>query len=818
MGAKWQHGVGQTLEPTPNLSELNTPVGITSAIQQTDGKHVVVGFFSEAEGRRSVGVMRYNANHSPDTSFNANLNGSRAGGALNVSQLPSGKLLLVGSDTLRYGNLTRFNLMRLNTDGSPDPGFDAGSGAYAGAVRYVTAIQPDGKILVGGDFQSFSGVSVNRLFRLLPNGAMDPGFVLQAPLNAAVRSIVLQPDGKILVGGAFSTPRRVVRLLPDGSVDNTFSSPVTSPLTASRGVELIGLQPDGKIIIAGTPMGASGGLIGRIFRLLPSGAIDNSFQVLPNTTYGLGPYNNYGGGQIVVLPDGRIVISGYGSIGINGTQTLWGLLCLESTGALSTTLTSIFQPGEAGVTINTIFRQSDGKLLLASSNPLFSGQRSYVALVNLNGTYDTSFQPTLLTTGAIYSTVLQPDGRILIGGEFDEINGTRVRNLARLNADGTVDAGFSSQSLVRYPVSKVALTSSGQVLAATAFASTAANAPASGLLRFSSSGAPDPAFQASLPGSTNQFSQVVVQPDGRLVVSDGFGSVHRLLANGSADNSFTSYGQNLWIYAIKLQPDGKILVAGDLQLDGSGFPSLGLIRLLPNGQDDASFTPLPWSTSFRPTSLALQSDGKILAASGSVGSNRSPVIRLLANGQADPSFVYPVVTAAGDGISGMTVQSNDFILLGTTYYRPYGRAAIQRVQRDGQVDNSFALTPTLGAIADILIQNDGKLLLSGPFVTVAGSSRLLLARLTASNVLPVRVGQSPGGAFTFWPNPTQGRLHIVADKAHTIQLVDMTGRVIRQLPASATETTLDVRQLPAGVYLLRVDYADGSVTRRVVLE
>ncbi|MCC3155829.1 T9SS type A sorting domain-containing protein [Hymenobacter sp. 15J16-1T3B] len=802
----------QTIDPTLTITSLRQPVEVRAAIQQADGKHVVLGLFTTAEGQPSGGLARYNLNHTADQAFNANVAGLR-GTLQNVRQLPSGKLLLIGPDSLRLGGVSRRNLLRLNADGTPDPSFDAVFAVPTTVRRLATAVQPDGKILVGGDFQVFNGTLANRLVRLLPDGAVDAGFSCAAPLNGPVLKILVQPDGKVLVGGGFSTPRRIVRLEATGAVDNTFSSPLTnafaSPLT---GLDFIGLQPDGKIIIGGMSMNVSAGVVRRIARLLPSGTLDNTFQT-PNTTdYSAGIQNPYDASEVAVLPDGRIVLSGS-----TGTEyyrvPLHGFICLTASGAVSSSFDNIFLPDErfpgVSVTITSLFRQVNGQWLVAGDDQLVANQRSYVALLNADGSHDASFAPTLLGPGYVTSVVQQPDAKLLIGGAFDEINGARVGHLARLHPNGALDTAFCRLSRMRYEVNQVALTTGGKVLAASWYGK--------GLVRFLPGGGPDAGFTAATNATETGVYRMQLQPDGRVIVITGASAVRRMLADGQIDFSFTPY-TNGSLSVLALQADGKLLLGGLLDLDQiSTQYTRGLIRLLPDGTRDASFTELADPYRFRVTDIGFQSTGKIVV-SGSAAAGGNRLIRLLpATGQPDPTFTPLPVGQAYDGAMALSIQPNDRIL--TMTYAYYGTGGtLVRLLPDGAPDNSFAAVPIARAAYSTISQLDGKLVVAGDFSSVAGTARAGLVRLEAANVLHA-ADKRPAAQVAAWPVPAHNVLRLQLPAAPTaVTLLNVQGQAVVRQTCPAATTSLDLRHLPAGVYLLRVDYAEGPVTRRVVVE
>ncbi|HRN46220.1 MAG TPA: delta-60 repeat domain-containing protein, partial [Flavobacterium sp.] len=127
-------------------------------------------------------------------------------------------------------------------DGLLGDGFDSN-------VRTVS-LQADGNLIVGGDFLNFNGAATPKLCRLLPDGSKDPSFVLGTGFTGNVYCTLLQPDGKIIVGGAFtsfngSTANRLIRLNPDGSRDASFD---TSIAASSGIIYSVAMQADGSLI------------------------------------------------------------------------------------------------------------------------------------------------------------------------------------------------------------------------------------------------------------------------------------------------------------------------------------------------------------------------------------------------------------------------------------------------------------------------------------------------------------------------------------------------------------------------------------------
>jgi uncharacterized delta-60 repeat protein len=203
---------------------------------------------------------------------------------------PDTKILLGGyfSDT----NGVQMYVLRLMSDGSLDPSFSPPvlSSDFGAPSVSSLAIQPDGRIVIGGGFSSAGGVSRHGLARLSSNGSLDLTFDAGAGLTdqfgsynlVNLNSIVVQGDGKLILGGAFGQlagafHTNIARLNPDGSVDAAFNSSVNLE-SSSASVSALALQPDGRMLVAGTFALVNGVPRNGIARLLPDGSLDTQFH------------------------------------------------------------------------------------------------------------------------------------------------------------------------------------------------------------------------------------------------------------------------------------------------------------------------------------------------------------------------------------------------------------------------------------------------------------------------------------------------------------------------------------------------------------
>ena len=216
---------------------------------QADGKILVGGGFSTLGGQPRNYLDRLNADGTADVGFNPAPNNWVYSLAVQVD----GKIL-VGGGFSTLGGQPRYRLGRLNVNGSLDTGFNPGFGSYysGAAAAYSLVVQVDGKILVGGRFTTLGGQKRTNLGRLNADGTLDSfNPEVSASYYHEVRSLVVPADGKILVGGSFTTlggqPRNYLgRLNADGKLDSTFNPGANNPVN-----ELV-FQNDKKILVGGS--------------------------------------------------------------------------------------------------------------------------------------------------------------------------------------------------------------------------------------------------------------------------------------------------------------------------------------------------------------------------------------------------------------------------------------------------------------------------------------------------------------------------------------------------------------------------------------
>jgi len=347
------------------------------------------------------------------------------------------KIIIAGVFT-SYNGSSKNYIARLNTDGTLDPGFNIGTGAN-GSIQ-ATAIQSDGKILIGGNFTAYNGTTRNRLARLNADGTLDAGFNIGTGADYPIYEIAIQSDGKILIGGSFTnyngtSINRLARLNADGTLDNTFN-PGTGPNAI---VYAILPLSDGKIIICGSFFSYNGIAINNIARLLANGTYDATF------TPGSGTSGNILTAEL--QSSGKIIIGG-SFASFNGTARN-NIARLYSNG----TLDVFFDPGTGpNTTVRTIATQSDGKIIIGGDFITYNGtSASRIARLLTDGTLDAGFNTGTGANNSIYTTAIQSDGKIITGGSFTTYNGTARNRIARIYGGTVGISSLKSKTIAVYP-------------------------------------------------------------------------------------------------------------------------------------------------------------------------------------------------------------------------------------------------------------------------------------------------------------------------------------------------------------------------------
>jgi uncharacterized delta-60 repeat protein len=648
--------------------------------------------------------------------------------------------------------------------GDVDTSFNASVSTNIQGFVGQTLVQPDGKIIISGEFKIVNGRERINLARLNGDGTLDNSFnpptILSAGAGWAINSIALQSNGKIVIGGQFAqlgniSRRGLARLNSDGSPDNSFNN--SSSLNNLSIVTDLDVSVDDKIVFSGYSLFGQGQPV---------------FSTL-NSDGSLIASNNDSVAKVLFQPDGKILALNFQSVLKRYNQNL-------------TPDTSFSELSISGSVVGDIAVQTDGKILIGGSFGSVNGfDVQNIARVNSNGSLDGSFNTNGGgTNGTISKIVIQNDGKIFIGGAFTTYNSTARTNIAKLNADGTLNGSFiNTRGYVN--LYDLDLQTDGKVIVS----SGSVQFTVTQIERLNVGGTLDTTFQASV-GSYGTVFKVLVQPDNKILVAGDFTRINteatsglsRLMANGLTDLPFTQniYGSANVLFDVALQSDGKIIAPSnyfgsnptrynsdgtinftysnsafqrryvEVQPDGKAlFSGGGMARYNANGSVDSTFNS---NVSYNDSITLANSRIIVFGSFTQVGTeNRGRIARLFSDGSLDTSFNPPF--GANDTINDAVIQTDGKILIGGQFTGVNGDTSkkyLARLNADGSLDTSFS--PVIDApVFTIKLQADNRILVGGAFSSINGTQRVRIARL------------NPGGDMDFLFNPGSGANSTVRD-------------------------------------------------------
>ncbi len=776
----------RTLTATAATPAFTTGVGYNAPVNDVTltltNKVLVAGDFTLYNGTTGhQGIMQLNVDGTRDANFATSgaITLGVGGSVQSVVRYTDNTILVGGNFTTSTGPR---NLMRLYADGWANPGRTYNSfnlanstwgAGFNGLVRSIV-VQADNRIVVGGDFTSYNGATTSGVARVNGDGSYDASFVVGSGANGPVYTVALQADGKVLIGGAFTTyngapANGIARLNPSGSRDATFTGTGVNA-GGTTGVSSIGVQPDGKVLLGGTFTTYNGATRNRIVRLNADGTVD--------ATFGTGTGFDGNVQRIVVQPDGKLVLG--------GSFTTY-----------------------KGVAAARIIR------------------------LNADGSVDNSFVPGTGANAAVTTLALQPNGLVVAGGAFTTYNGTAANRIARLSTDGTQNtaptpisgvafdmsnANGTNPFYVRFAVDHYAratlngitansntvtvtpcvaptITSftptSGETGTAVTITGTslgdvsAVRVNGTAALITSSSG---PSLTFTVAAGTTTGAVTVTNPAGT-VTGGTFTVLNPTVsgtapATGPAGTLVTLTGTNLdrvrgvrfgtgglglftaqsaTSLTVRVPVDAATGVLTLTSMAGNTLSSApftytprpaGLVASLsPVGPQDAceprTLTAAVVSPAFGPgtgfnnevLALVVQADGRVLAGGSFTtyqGAAQNRLVRTLPDGARDASF------SIGTGFSGslgivrsVAVQVDGKVLVGgsfTSYNGTSGLVNLIRLNADGSRDATFATGSGFNAsVTSVVVQPDGKVLVGGYFTTYNGTAGLnRLVRLNAN--------------------------------------------------------------------------------------
>ncbi len=746
---------------------------LTLAVQGDD-MILVGGAFSSVGAEPRTNLARLYPDGTVDAVFAPAVTGSGAS-VYSLALQTDGKIFLSGLFASVAGE-PHAHLARLNADGTPDSGFNPTANTYV----YSLALQPDGKILAGGDFTQFGGQSRSRIARLnstepatqsldydgftftWQRGGNSPevwrttieastnltnwsylGEGTRIPGGWQFTAALLPPDSRARVrgyvtGGGYNSSSWFVQTIsgpcffitpPDGRTNNAGTS-------ASFSVSANGSPPFSyQWLKNGTPLVDGGSVSGAqtVALTLNSvfGADAGGYSVIVSNSFGSIT------SAVAIL---RVVDPIITSALFTNTSTLSNTVTVTAStiGSLPVSYqwlkngTNLPGVTTSSLTVSNIQLSDLGMYAIAASNA-FGVAISNRMLLEANLTFPDKFLPSV--NGTVYGVAEQPDGKIIVGGDFTTVDGRAWPILARLNPDGRLDTAFNPGTNISGRVYAVSALPDGRILAAGNFSLAQSNQTRFGLARLNPDGSLDLSFD---PRPNNTVWALAPQQDGKFAVGGWFTSlggqarsyVGRLNPDGSVDAGFDP-GATGVVLSLAAQTDGKIVAVGWFySLGGQTHEHIG--RVNADGSVDAAFIP---TANNNVSCLAVEADGAVLVGGefttlgnlshkyiGRIGSYSSfnPMADYYANGHVD----------------SLAVQADGKILVGGLFDSIGGRAryCLARLLPTGAADSTFDAAVNYGVpLVSVGTLANGDTLVAGAFTSLGGEARTNLARLVASD-------------------------------------------------------------------------------------
>jgi uncharacterized delta-60 repeat protein len=335
--------------------------------------------------------------------------------------------------------------------GNLDANFNMNCGSGTNGAIYSLDIQPDGKIILGGNFTNFNAFADGNLDRILPTGGIDGTFIVGTGFDGFVNKIEVLSSGKILTAGGFlniqGNSNTFLGLLnDDGTVNSIFAGVGTNSYVKDF-IEL----PSGKIMIGGHFLVYNGSSMPFLGIIYDGGNQDGA------TNIGAGPDGFVNG--IVGTSDRAFL---FGNFTAYDGHAANGIVKIYHDG----TFDSSFDCGlGANSEISSLVVQTDGKIIVGGSFTSFNGVNcNGIVRLNTNGTVDASFNIGTGFSDYVKDMIIQPDGKIIVIGNFNQYNGVNRAKILRLLPNGTLDPVFNPGTGFNLLPHDLQLTTDGNVV------------------------------------------------------------------------------------------------------------------------------------------------------------------------------------------------------------------------------------------------------------------------------------------------------------------------------------------------------------------
>jgi uncharacterized delta-60 repeat protein len=737
--------------------------------------------------------------------------------------------------------------------GAIDPSFLPGA-AGAGTVECL-ALQPDGRLLVGGTFRSFDGQTVSGLVRLNPDGSIDPNFraAFTLPEGGGIFAVAVQADGRVLAGGLFTATgdqgrRSLVRLNSDGSLDAGFNP----AFEVGSAVSAVTVMADGAVFAGGVYVDAQLQVRLRLQKLRANGSVDPSFA------FATGFLDGTVISRILPSADGSLLVAGAFRISPVGVPIFASLMRVSGSGQLVQDFNAREAVG-AAVGLSAVVELPDRSLLVAGEFSGTSDRALCVRRLLPSGAYDARFAPRFTKTSGppvVDALAVQPDGRIVVVGDFEAVNGVSRTGLARLLADGTLDTRFAPEAQANAEVIDVVLSAEGRPVVGGSFTSVA-GAARGGVARLLNPLLPPkivtPPAAATIRAGGNVRLAVVTE--------GGASDTYQWLLNGvEIPNSNTA---SLYQFDVRSSGQYSVRVMNAAGTATSPAVVVTVNPRVPGGKDEEfhpeiptssnpvqqyerRVIPLPDGRMYVHSRWLSNSDLRLLRADGSLqttfqfspyydpyhidggvglpdGSvylygqlpatfpaDRNRLARLRSDGQVDANFTPGVVLTA---VADLALAKEGLYVAGTATVNGHA-APLVRLQASGAVDPAFAPPAELRRALMLTVRSDGTVYVQGEFATATGDVKSTIVRLrTDGSVDPAfspegdisSMAVSPGGAVFAYMGQRVRRLlaNGAADPAFSLRIEKVEYRREGRLRLAYDVAPQQMLALPDGSLLLQ---------------
>lgn len=606
---------------------------ITCVKIQNDGKILCGGKFSQFNGQAYASMVRLNTNGTIDSSFNIGLgfkntiNSFTEDGIIKTIDIQNDNKIIVGGKFLKFNNIVKINLVRLNSNGTIDNSFNIGigggnnttDGTNNGQIYRTIYDNSSNKIYLTGIINNFNGNPSFNLLRLNNDGTIDTTFNFTSTIgynglnsNGYIYDMNLQSNGKILLGGeginlnncTGNYCSRIIQINQDGTIDDTFDCKLVGAYTTVYSIDSL----NDFIIISGqfTSVNFTPIYKGSIVKILQNGLTDLSF----NPNLGTDAYApvitssiNLNDGNILINPtySTNYIYPNGNTNGIYNERITAGLLKITPTGTIFANEYNNFL--NSNMYANCLTKDNSSSVIASVST---------TRKIYENGLIDNTFSPTNSITAPnyvnifVYDHAVQNDNKIIIGGNFRYTflgNSSYRQRVMRVNSNGTLDTSFNVGKGINgtsvagtegYVVNSIQLLPDNKILLGGLFSNYNDNI-VSNIVRLTETGTYDGTFNVG-SGFNDEIKKIQYQSNtNKLIIVGKFNSYNnfnynyiiRLNSDGTIDTSFTSpFNQgsnNSYISNLVIQPDGKYIISG--LMDNIQF----LKRLNTDGSIDNTF-------------------------------------------------------------------------------------------------------------------------------------------------------------------------------------------------------------------------------------